>query len=159
VNFTLVVAASTARVEVTAAPALLTRTNPTLGGLVTGQQVSTLPLNGRDITNLVMLQPGVNYEINSIASWSNNGSRGGTSASFLDNSETTHGQFGGPSMTDFNLDAITKFEVLMNNYSAEYGRGGGAVVETVSKSGTNVLHGSAFEFVHNSDFDSRNFFS
>lgn len=163
VNFTLVVAASSTKVEVSAAASLLTTTNPTLGGLVTGQQVATLPLNGRDITNLVMLQPGVNYEINGFYFgsnvWSMNGNRGGTAASFLDSSETSDLQVGGLGATNFNLDAIDEFKVLQNNYSAEYGRGAGAIVELVSKSGTNQLHGSAFEFVRNSDFDSRNFFS
>jgi hypothetical protein len=159
VDFTLVVVGATTKVEVSAAAALLTTTNDTLGGLVNGQQVSTLPLNGRDITNLVFLQPGVNYEINGIATFSMNGNRGGTGSSFLDGSETTHMQFGGPKMTDFNLDAIAEFKVLQNNYSADNGRGGGAIVEVVSKSGTNQLHGSAFEFVRNSDFDARNFFS
>ena len=64
VNFTLTLAGTAASVHVTAAPTLLNTTNGTLGGLVTGEQVATLPLNGRDITNLAFLQPGVNYDIN-----------------------------------------------------------------------------------------------
>ena len=163
VSFTLALEGSATKVDVSAAMTLLTTTNATLGGLVTGQQVSTLPLNGRDITNLVFLQPGVNNEINSFyfgsTVWSSNGNRGGTSASFLDSSETTDTQVGGTHLTNFNLDAVAEFKVLQNNYSAEYGRGAGAIVELVSKSGTNELHGSAFEFLRNSDLDSRNFFS
>ena len=149
---------------VTATPQLLNTTNSTLGGLVTGQQVATLPLNGRDITNLAFLQPGVNYDINSGAyydsvQWSTNGNRGMTVVGMLDGSDTSDTQLGGAQLTNFNLDAIAEFKVIQNSFSAEYGHGAGATLEIISKSGTNSLHGSLFEFVRNSAFDSRNFFS
>ena len=65
---------------------------------------------------------------------------------------------GAPPSTSFNLDAIAEFRVQQNNYSAEYGRGGGMIVQVASKTGTNQFHGSLFEFVRNSAMDSRNFF-
>ena len=163
VDFTLALAGTTQNVEVTSAPPLLNTTDATVGGLVNGQQVSTLPLNGRDITNLVLMQPGVNFEVNSSFPFegfvANNGNRGTTGSSYLDNSDTSDNELGGAQFTNFNLDAIAEFKVLQNNYSAEYGRGSGEIVQIVTKSGTNQLHGSLFEFVRNSAFDARNFFS
>jgi carboxypeptidase family protein len=163
VNFTLPLASSTTAVEVSAAPPLLTTTNATLGGLVSGQQVTTLPLNGRDITNLILLQPGVNYEVDSSFPFLNyvagNGNRGTTGSSYMDNIDTTDNELGGGQFSNFNLDAIAEFRVMQNNYSAEFGRGSGTIVTLVSKAGSNQFHGSAFEFLRNSAVDARNFFS
>jgi len=91
--------------------------------------------------------------------WAGNGNRGQTNASYLDGIDSSDSEGGGAQFTGFNLDGVSEFKVLQNNFSAEYGRGGGTIVSLVTKSGTNALHGSAFEFVRNSDFDSRNFFS
>ncbi len=169
VNFTLALTGTTTEVEVNAAPPLLNTTTASLGGLVSGQQVGTLPLNGRDITNLVLLQPGVNQEVDS--SWpvsgninggtfvAGNGNRGTTGSSYLDALDTTDNELGGAQFTNFNLDAVAEFRVLQNNYSAEHGRGSGTIVQLVSKSGTNDLHGTLFEFLRNSVLDARNFFS
>ena len=163
VNFTLALAGTVTAVEVNATSPLLTTTNATLGGLVSGQQVSTLPLNGRDITNLVLLQPGVQQEVNTSFPFLNfvagNGNRGTTGSSYMDNTDTSDNELGGAQFSNFNLDAIAEFKVLQNNYSAEYGRGSGAIVHLVTKSGTNEFHGSAFEFLRNSALDSRNFFT
>jgi len=169
VNIRLALPGTITKVEVSSAPPLLTTENATLGGLVTAQQVSVLPLNGRDITELVMLQPGVNMEVNATLGLTSNpsgnsfvasnGNRGTTGASFLDGLETSDNEFGGAQMTNFNLDAIEEFKVLQNDYSAEYGRGAGMIIQLVSKSGTDALHGSAFEYVRNSIFDARNFFA
>jgi hypothetical protein len=163
VDFTLALAGAQQVVEVTAAPPLLTSTNGALGGLVTGEQVQTLPLNGREITNLVMLQPGMNMETDATGwlapEWAGNGNRGQTEVATLDNTDTTDAEMGNVQFWNFNLDAIAEFKVLQNNYSAEYGQGGGTVVQLVSKAGTNQLHGSLFEFDRNSVFNVRNFFS
>jgi hypothetical protein len=163
VDFTLALAGTTTTVEVSAAPPLLTTTNATIGGLVTGQQLTTLPLNGRSITGLVYLQPGVTQEINTFqygnVYWAGNGNRGFTNTSSLDGSDTGDKQGGGAQFTNFNLDAIAEFKVLQNNYSAEYGGGGGTIVQLVTKSGTNEVHGSFFEYLRNDALDSRNFFS
>jgi len=163
VDFTLTLAGGQQVVEVQATPPLITTTNGALGGLVTGQQVQTLPLNGREITNLVMLQPGMNQETDSTGwlapEWAGNGNRGQTEVAMLDSVDTTDAEMGNVQFWNFNLDAIAEFKVLQNNYSAEYGQGGGTVVQLVSKSGTNQFHGSAFEFDRNSAFDASNFFS
>ncbi len=163
VDFHLTLNESKTQVEVQATPPLLNTTNGTLGGLVTGEQVATLPLNGRDITNLLLLQPGINLEVDSSTSFvpwvSANGNRGFMGSSYLDGIDTTNEEIGGAQFTNFNLDAVAEFRVLQNNYSAEYGRGSATIIQQVSKSGTNELHGSLFEFVRNSDFDARNFFA
>ena len=166
VDFTLTVSGVSQHVIVSAAPPLITTTNATLGGVVTGQQASTLPLNGRDITQLIELEPGTAADPNgagihnfAIGKWtSSNGQRGTSVDSYLDGVDTTDPHFGGASMTSFNLDAIAEFRVQQNNYSAEYGRGGGMIVQVASKTGTNQFHGSLFEFVRNSSLDTRNFF-
>ncbi|HKV42553.1 MAG TPA: carboxypeptidase-like regulatory domain-containing protein, partial [Blastocatellia bacterium] len=162
-DFSLTLPGAQTTVEVSAAPPLLTTTNGSLGGLVTGQQVQTLPLNGRAITNLVMLQPGLTQETNSTGwqapEWAGNGNRGQTEVATLDNIDTSDAEMGNVQFWNFNLDAIAEFKVLQNNYSAEFGQGAGTIVQMVSKSGTNQFHGSAFEFDRNSVVDARNFFS
>ncbi|MBV8807634.1 MAG: carboxypeptidase regulatory-like domain-containing protein [Acidobacteriaceae bacterium] len=162
-DFTLSLQSAEATVEVTAAAPLVTTTNGSLGGLVTGEQVQTLPLNGRQITNLVMLQPGLNYETDQTGwmapEWAGNGNRGQTEVAMLDNIDTTDAEMGNVQFWNFNLDAIAEFKVLQNNYSAEYGQGAGTIVQMASKSGTNQFHGTAFEFLRNSVLDARNFFS
>lgn len=163
VNFKLAVTGVESAVEVNAAPPLLNTTDGMLGGLVTEQQVQTLPLNGRSIENLVMMQPGMAQDQGSMGwlapQWISNGNRGETVVATLDNADATDTEMGTPQFWNFNLDAIAEFKVLQNNYSAMYGQGGGTITQIVSKTGTNQFHGSAFEFVRNSAFDARNFFS
>jgi hypothetical protein len=168
VNFTLALAASTQEVTVSAAPPLLNTSNATLGGVIGGQQVQTLPLNGRDITLLVQLEPGTVADPNgpsmlnvtgSSGFISSNGTRGMSSITYLDGSDVSDHEYGGSVMTNFNLDAVSEFRVLQNDYSAQYGSGGGSIVLLASKAGTNEFHGSAFEYVRNSDFDARSFFA
>jgi len=163
VDFTLAVKGVATQVDVTATAVALNTTTGTIGGLVEGRQVANLPLNGRDITNLMLMQPGqvpennssFNFEINT----SGNGNRGTTGSSFLDGMDSSDNELGGGQFGNFNLDAVAEFRVLQNNYSAEYGKGAGTIVSIVSKTGTNDLHGSAFEFVRNDKFDARNFFA
>jgi hypothetical protein len=169
VNFRLVVAGVTSTVQVSAAPPLLNTTNATMAGIVSEQQVEELPLNGRDITQLVMLQPGLAQATGHMGwmgsqpsipnMWVSNGNRGETETGTLDGSDISDYEMGTLQFTNFNLDAIAEFKVMQNDYSAQYGEGGGTVTEIVSKSGTNQFHGSLFEFVRNSAFDARNFFA
>ncbi|HEV2424267.1 MAG TPA: TonB-dependent receptor [Terriglobia bacterium] len=165
VNFTLALSGVTSQVKVTAAPPLLNTTNGTLGGLVNAEQVQDLPLNGRDITGLVYLQPGVVSNTGGMGwmdnqgQWISNGNRGETMTGTLDEGDISDAEMGTLQFTNFNLDAIAEFKVQQNNYSAQYGQGSGSITQMVSKSGTNEFHGSLFEFLRNSAFDARNFFA
>ncbi|MGA2761707.1 MAG: carboxypeptidase-like regulatory domain-containing protein, partial [Candidatus Cybelea sp.] len=163
VDFKLSVVGVESTVEVNAAPPLLNTMDGTIGGLVSEEQVQTLPLNGRNISGLVMMQPGMAQDTGSMGwmgpQWISNGNRGETQVGTLDNADVSDAEMGTIQFTNFNLDAIAEFKVLSNNYSAQYGQGAGTITQIVSKTGTNGFHGSAFEFVRNNDFDARNFFA
>ncbi len=163
VNFTLSVQGISTKLEVAAVAPPIDTTSGMIGGLVEGRQVANLPLNGRDITNLMLMQPGQVPENNSSFNFnintSGNGNRGTTGSSYLDGMDSSDNELGGGQFGNFNLDAVSEFKILQNNYSAEYGRGSGTVVSIVSKTGTNELHGSAFEFLRNDKLDARNFFA
>src|SRR3984885_43145 len=162
-DFTLSAAGVVQTVGVTAASPLINTTNGSLAGLVSEQQVEDLPLNGRSIQNLVMLQPGMAQDQGSMGwlapQWISNGNRGETEVATLDGSDATDAEMGTVQFWNFNLDAIAEFKVQQANYSAEFGQGGGTITQIVSKSGTNRFHGSAFEYIRNSYFDAANYFS
>ncbi|MHB8387998.1 MAG: carboxypeptidase-like regulatory domain-containing protein [Acidobacteriaceae bacterium] len=162
-SFTLSVAGSTQTAEVSAAPPLLNTTSAQLAGLVTKQQVADMPLNGRNIANLVMMQPGVVPNQGGMGwlapMWAGNGNRGETAEAQLDGADATDEEMGTIEFSNFNLDAIAQFKVLQSNYSAEFGEGGGTITQIVTKSGTNQFHGSAYEFARNGVFDAKNYFS
>jgi Carboxypeptidase regulatory-like domain/TonB dependent receptor len=163
VDFTLNVAGVQTKVNVEAVAPTINTTSGEIGGVVQGRQVSNLPLNGRDITNLMLMLPGQTPENNSSFQFeintSGNGNRGTTGSSYLDGMDASDNELGGGQFGNFNLDAISEFRVLQNNYSAEYGRGSGTIVSIVSKTGTNEFHGSAFEFLRNDKLNARNFFA
>ena len=141
----------------------------TVNRTVEGTTIRELPLNGRDWTQLATLQPG----ISSIGSGGGAGRDGSgvkltvsgarptennfrlDGISLNDNSNTTPGNILG---TNMGVEAVREFSVVSNSYSAEYGRATGAVVNAVTKSGTNEVHGSIFYFGRNSALDARNFF-
>jgi carboxypeptidase family protein len=162
-DFNLRLGGTTQRVEVVATAPAMNTTNGGLGGLVTGGQVQALPLNGRSIANLVMLQPGINQEQSQTGwlapEWAGNGNRGQTQTGTLDGLDISDAEMGNLEFWDFNLDAIAEFKVLQNNYSAQYGQGAGTMVLMVSKSGANLVHGSGFEFIRNNILDARNYFA
>jgi Carboxypeptidase regulatory-like domain/TonB dependent receptor len=163
VDFKLVPGGQNETAVVTAAPPLLNTSDASLAGLVSEQQVQTLPLNGRSIQNLVMLQPGMAQDSGQMGwlapQWISDGNRGETEVATLDGSDATDSEMGTIQFWNFNLDAIAEFKVQQANYSAEFGQGGGTITEMVSKSGTNRFHGSAFEFIRNSVLDASNYFS
>ena len=168
VNFKVAVLGVSETVKVDTTPPLLNTTDATIAGLVSQEQVQNLPLNGRSIEGLVFMQPGVVADTGGMGwmtgqgaggQWIANGNRGETMVGTLDNADVSDAEMGTTQFQNFNLDAIAEFKVLQNNYSAEYGQGGGTITQVVSKSGTNQFHGSAFEFLRNSAFDARNYFS
>jgi len=152
-------------------------TNPTLSGLVNNRTIEELPLNGRDVFQLTTLQTGVigaaaltgggglgnnptlvgpgNSKI------SVNGARA-TANQFLLDGTTVNDAFnstpGGLSGGFLGVDSLQEFQVITNSYGAEYGQAGGAVINAITKSGTNTLHGSGFWFHRNSVFDAKNRF-
>jgi len=163
VDFKLSLAGASQTAVVTTESALLNSTDASLAGLVSEQQVETLPLNGRSIQNLVMLQPGMAQDSGSMGwlspQWVSNGNRGETEVATLDGSDATDAEMGTVQFWNFNLDAIAEFKVQQANYSAEFGQGAGTITQMVSKSGGNRFHGSAFEFLRNGALDAANFFS
>ena len=144
-------------------------TSSAVGSLVEPTQIANLPLNGRNFTQLLTLAPGVvtgNYQISLLggrgASYSVSGSRAFGELFLLDNTNSTDffgHSVGGSSVTGeaLGVDSIAEFQMLTNTYSAQYG-GAGAVLDAVSKSGTNSFHGTAYEYIRNSVLDSRNHF-
>jgi hypothetical protein len=115
VDFTLVMGEVKSTVQVSAAPPLLDTTNGTLAGVVSEEQVQNLPLNGRDIGGLVMLQPGM-VQASSTGwesdGWVGNGNRAESAVGSLDGADTTDAEFGSVQFTNLNLDAIAEFKVL-----------------------------------------------
>lgn len=172
INLTLTVGALTQEVVVREPVPLLETQGATISGLINEKEILELPLNGRDFYQLALLQPGVNpIAANSFPSpWQNttngkfvaNGLRPSMNTTILDGSEVSdpgHNQpLGGPSGSALGVDNTREFRVLTNLYTAEFGRNGGAVVQVVTKSGSNQFHGSVFEFLRNDALDAKNFF-
>jgi hypothetical protein len=144
--------------------------NPSLGQVITGQQVSQLPLNGRDFVQLATLTAGATAETNPNSFFTSGtdsevAARGSFSLSVggsrpnstdwlldgVDNNELTAGGIG----VLTSIDDIAEFKVLTYSYSAEYGSRAGPTVLVTTKSGTNEFHGSIYEFVRNTDLDAK----
>jgi hypothetical protein len=140
-----------------------------LSYLVTSEQVEQIPLNGRNYTDLALLQPGVNAfphrDGGSVVAhglgMSINGQDPRSNVYLLDGTLTndfTNGPAGSAAGTALGLDTIREFRVQSNAYSAEYGRNSGGQVNVLTKSGTNRLTGSLFEFHRNDALDAKNYF-
>jgi hypothetical protein len=172
VDFTLVPAAVVTTVAVTGEAIAVETANPSLGQVITSQEVSQLPLNGRDFVQLATLTSGATAETNpnsffTSGSDSEVAARGSFSLSVggsrpnstdwvldgVDNNELTAGGIGIFS----SIDDIQEFKVLTYTYSAEYGTRAGPTALVTTKGGTNQLHGSLFEFVRNTDLDAKSY--
>jgi Carboxypeptidase regulatory-like domain len=169
IDFSLAVGQVTQTVTVEAEVSQVETTSATLSNLVEPVQMRELPLNGRDFEQLVLLAPGVTV-MQAIGftnthgmgnSFSVSGSRPTGQWEILDDNDVLNfvnrNSGSGVLGTSLGVDAIAEFQVLTNTYSAQYG-GNGAVINSVTKSGTNNLHGSAYEFFRNSALDARNYF-
>ena len=150
-------------------------TSAELGGTLTADTIESLPVNGRDYQKLIYLNPGVAGSPDQISdspgsygTFSMNGSRGRANNFLLDGTDMNDGYrndpaineagvFGDPA-TILPLDAVAELKVL-SNYEAEYGRNSGAVINIVTKSGTNDLHGSLLEYFRTGKMGARNYFN
>jgi len=164
-DIVLQVGGATETVEVTGAAPLVDTTSTQLGVVVGERAVSELPLAQRDAYQLLQLQPGVQSQVGLDTVYGSdragvvsvNGGRG------RDNNFTVNGgdgndQFAGLPAIQPSPDAIAEFRVLTNTFDAEYGRNSGAVVNVVTKSGTNDIHGNAYEFFRNQNLNAKGFF-
>jgi hypothetical protein len=135
-----------------------------IGKVVSNKAILELPLNSRNVYSLIFLTPGVAGSIgnnyNSM-SYSINGARASMMETLIDGATASHPTVQGyTGISAFpSVDAIGEFKVLGSNYSAEYGRSAGSVLNVVFKSGTNQFHGSAYEFLRNSVLDANDFFA
>ena len=136
--------------------------NATVGTTVDGNSIYELPLNGRNTLDLLATQPGAtpkNTEASRQAgSYSIGGMRSDSVTYLLDGGNNNH-LINNDVVMNPNPDAVAEFRVLESNYSAEYGRNAGGVVSVVTKSGTNGVHATAFDYVRNEDFDANTFFN
>lgn len=125
-------------------------------------QVSSLPLNQRDFTTLLLLAAGTMTDANGAANFTQqfavNGQRGVTTVFAIDGADTTDAEMGGATFSNFNVEAIQEVQSNSGVMPAEIGHGAASYTNLVTKSGTNHVHGSVFEFLRNAAFDARNFF-
>ncbi len=170
IDFTLNPAAVSSTVEVNATEVAVETTNPTLGQVITSEQVADLPLNGRNFVQLATLTPGTTSSTNPASfftsaasseaatrgafSLSVGGSREQSTDWLLDGNDNNQLDEGGIGIFS-SIDDIQEFKVLTYNYSAEYGERAGPTVLVTTKAGSNQFHGSAFEFFRNTDLDAK----
>jgi Carboxypeptidase regulatory-like domain/TonB dependent receptor len=165
-DLTLQLGSTEQTVTVTAAPALIDTTTSALGSLVSEQKLQQLPLNGRNYTDLILLQPGVTQQTDEQAGtpgsvFSSNGEPTRSNNYLLDGTITQNAFGFSPTSVSgsaLGLDGIQEYRVLTNMFSAQYGLVMGSQTNIVSKSGTNQFHGDAFEYLRNSALDARNYF-
>ncbi len=175
----LQVAERTEKVEVSANSLRVEIENTQVGDVIDGKAMTAVALNGRSFTDLMSLQPGIipvtTQQPNSIVmagasvaiapsgelnpgNESISGQREDANGYMVNGGDVKEMMNGGTSIVP-NLDSIAEFRVLTSNFNAEYGNYSGGVVNVITKSGTNQVHGSGFEFLRNTALDARNFFS
>jgi hypothetical protein len=175
-NLSLKIGEASQTVQVTEAASLVQTSSSTLSAEVESTTVRELPLNGRDWASLATLSPGVNaietqmpFDAGAVR-----GNRGFGAQLTISGGRPTQNNYrlDGNSINDYGngapgsviggnlgVDAIQEFSVLTGNYSAEYGRTSGGVVNAISKSGTNAFHGDIYEFLRNDKLDAEDYFS
>lgn len=179
VDAILQIAEKVEEVVVTASGVHVETESTQMGEVITSNAMTTVALNGRSFTDLLSLQPGIvpvtTQQPNSIVmagasvaiapsgelnpgNQSISGQREDSNGYIVNGGDVKEMMNGGTAIVP-NLDAVQEFRVLTNNYDAEYGNFTGGVVNVVTKSGTNQIHGSAFDFLRNTALDARNFLS
>jgi outer membrane receptor protein involved in Fe transport len=165
VDITLQVGASAETVEVTGTPPVIDTTTTQLGAVMTDQSVRELPLNSRNTYQLLQLQPGVQSQLGADLFYGSdnpgvvsvNGGRGRSNNYMVNGGDGNDIFVNGPAIQP-SPDAIEEFRVLTNTFDAEYGRNSGSVVNVVTKSGTNSVHGDVYEFFRNKALNTKGFF-
>jgi Carboxypeptidase regulatory-like domain/TonB dependent receptor len=169
--------AASEKVEVTSDTVHVETENTQMGEVITGKNMTAVPLNGRSYTDLLSLQPGVvpaaygaqnrgaaGIDDRPVAGGLNagnqsvNGQREAANGFMVNGSNVEEGKNNGTSVIP-NLDSIGEFRIITNNFDAEYGAYSGGQVNVVTKSGTNSFHGDAFEFLRNTALDAKNYFA
>jgi hypothetical protein len=175
VNIQLRIGSDVQMVEIRGEPAAVDTTTGTISGVVNETTVRELPLNARDWTALATLEPGVatirtqpaltisnNRPIRGLGTQLTIGGNRPTQNNYrvdgISINDYSNGAPGSVLGVDLGVDAIQEFSVITSNAEADYGKSSGGIINAVTKSGTNKLHGSAYEFIRNSAFDARNYF-
>ena len=167
-NSTLQVGTTQETVEVTSEAPQVDTTSTQLGAVVNNRSVNELPLNARDTYQFLQLQPGVQSQLGSSGSTfygsdkagsvSVNGSRGRAN-NFSVNGGDANDQFVNSAAVQPTPDAIEEFRVITNTFDAEYGRNSGSVVNVITKSGTNQMHGNVYEYFRNTVLNAQGYFN
>ena len=167
-NMTMQLGGNEEVVDVTAEAPLVDTSSTQLGAVVNNRSVNELPLNARDTYQFLQLQPGVQSQLGSsggtfygssdAGAVSVNGGRGRAN-NFSVNGGDANDQFVNLPTIQPTPDAIEEFRVISNTFDAEYGRNSGAVVNVVTKSGTNQLHGNVYEYFRNTVLNAQGFFN
>jgi hypothetical protein len=173
-DFKIVPASVSTSVEVNATEVAVETSTPTLGQVITSEQVAELPLNGRNFVQLATLTPGTTASTSPVSffngaasseastrgsfSLSVGGSREQSTDWLLDGNDNNQLDEGGIAIFS-SIDDIQEFKVLTYNYSAEFGERAGPTVLVTTKSGSNQIHGSLFEFFRNTKLDARSYFA
>ncbi len=161
-DFTMEVGTLVESVRVEASGILLDASTSTIGTVVENRQITELPLSGRNPIGLVALTPGVRIQggFGGKGQWSNfsvNGGLANANTVLVEGLALDYAQMNSPAYVP-PVDATQEFRIQTNNFAAEYGRSSGAVVNFSIKSGTNQLHGTAYEFLRSKSLDANNFF-
>ncbi|HEV2469298.1 MAG TPA: carboxypeptidase-like regulatory domain-containing protein [Candidatus Sulfotelmatobacter sp.] len=132
------------------------------GEHLSGAEVSSLPLNARDFSKLLLLAAGTMTDANGAANFTQqfavNGQRGVTTVFAMDGFDTTDPEMGGATFSNFNVDAIQEVQSSAGVMPADIGHGAASYTNVVTKSGVDQIHGTLFEFLRNASFDARNYF-
>jgi|SRR5271166_893185 len=172
---TLDVGSATEHVDVTTDAVHVETQSTQMGEVITSKRIEAVPLNGRSYTDLLSLQPGVSPYTSSdtttpgvsdrspsgglnSGNQSVNGQRETANGFMVNGSNVEEGKNNGAAIIP-NLDSISEFRIITNNFDAEYGNYSGGQINVVTKSGTNQFHGSGFEFLRNTDFDATQYFT
>ena len=159
VDIAMEVGSQEQKVEVSANAVQVETTSTQLGTVIEEKSIVNLPLNGRSYIDLLSIQAGVAATSTNASTGqiSVNGQREGSNAFYVNGGDVTEGRTNGTSIIP-NLDSVAEFRLITNSFDAEYGRFSGAVMNAITKSGTNGFHGTAFEFMRNNALDAKGFF-